>query len=423
MRIITLTEEQFDEYSKNHKYNNYCQTSNYARFKQFEGFKKHFLGFEDNSKNIFGAAMVIYKELFWGYKYAYAPRGLLIDYENEQMLEAVTNSLKKLLKKQKFIFLKIDPPIIASERDQNGKILYFSNTINTILKNLKKNNYEHLGFNLYSETELPRWNVFARLNPNIKELFNSYTKENRERLIEANRHGLILIEDKEKDIEALYDLIKKNYSKKWKTYFSNLLNCYSNTDKIKIFYTYVSSTTYAKNATKYYEVENEKNNQLQKMIENQATGKYDIEKVINDRMESDKKLAIYKKDIEIANNLNLMYPEGLITGVVLTIEETNGVNIILNYEDEKYKNFNSIYFANYELMKYFVKLNYKYINLGAATGNFDPKSNFYQLLIDKIGFNSSVIEYIGEFNLVINPLMYKRYKRLQEKEKRNRKKK
>ena len=42
-----------------------------------------------------------------------------------------------LLKKQHYAFIKIDPPIICSERDNKGNIIYFSNTINDILKNLK----------------------------------------------------------------------------------------------------------------------------------------------------------------------------------------------------------------------------------------------------------------------------------------------
>ena len=62
-------------------------------------------------------------------------------------------------------------------------------------------------------------------------------------------------------------------------------------------------------------------------------------------------------------------------------------------------------------MKYFAKLNYSYINIGAITGNFDPLSKYYSLLEGKLGFNSSILEYIGEFNIIINPTLYKIYKR------------
>ena len=55
-------------------------------------------------------------------------------------------------------------------------------------------------------------------------------------------------------------------------------------------------------------------------------------------------------------------------------------------------------------------LNYKYISLGSVTGNFNPNAKYYSSLKNKMGFNSSVIEYMGEFNLIINPFMYKIYK-------------
>ena len=61
-------------------------------------------------------------------------------------------------------------------------------------------------------------------------------------------------------------------------------------------------------------------------------------------------------------------------------------------------------------MKFYGKLNYKYINLGSVTGNFNANSKYYPSLLNKLGFNSSILEYIGEFNIIINPTMYKIYK-------------
>ena len=62
-------------------------------------------------------------------------------------------------------------------------------------------------------------------------------------------------------------------------------------------------------------------------------------------------------------------------------------------------------------MKYYGKLGFKYINIGAVTGNFDSSSKYYPMLENKLGFNSSILEYIGEFNIIINPTMYMIYKR------------
>ena len=68
-----------------------------------------------------------------------------------------------------------------------------------------------------------------------------------------------------------------------------------------------------------------------------------------------------------------------------------------------YIKYNSDALLIYEIMKYYGKLDYKYINIGPVTGNFNSSSKFYPILESKLGFNSSILEYIGEFNMVFNP--------------------
>lgn len=416
MRIITLKEDEFNNFAKKHKYESFCQTSNYANFKaQQENYDIHYLGFEDNN-NLVGAAMVIYKNLFWGYKYAYAPRGFLIDYTDTYLVNAVTQALKRLLYQQKFIFFKIDPPIIVSERDFNGNYIYQSETVNDILNTLQKNDYEHLGFNLYNESILTRFNVFAKLFPNAKTMYNSFDKDIRDNISFANKRAIKVFEDTTGDIDKFYDYIKKSYGRKGKRYFLNMYNHFSKTGDIKIFYAEIDTNAYAKNTNNLYNIELEKNEGLVKIIES-GDSKYDIERVINDKIESDKTLSIYKKDIITSTDMLRKYPDGILVGVSLVVTQKKGANILLNYESPEFKSFNVNEMMTFELMKYYANKNYKFINLGSVPGNFDPKSKYYNTLISKKGFNSSVIEYIGEFDLIINPMMYKVYKNKSKKKK------
>ncbi len=45
MKIITLTSNQFEEFSKKHKYRNYFQTLNYAKLMKTDGYDYHLIGF------------------------------------------------------------------------------------------------------------------------------------------------------------------------------------------------------------------------------------------------------------------------------------------------------------------------------------------------------------------------------------------
>lgn len=409
MRIITLKEDEFNNYAKKHKYESYFQTSNYANFKSHqENYDIHYLGFMENDVLV-GATVAIYKPLFWGYKYAYAPRGFLIDYTDTYLVNSVSHALKRLLYQQKFIFFKIDPPVIASERDFDGKMIYQSETVNDILDILNKNDYVHLGFTLYNETLLSRFNVFAKLVPNARDLYNSFSKEVQEKIRASSRMAVQITEDTSCDIDKFYDFIKKAYGKKGKKYFQNLYNNFSKTDDIKIFYAEIDTNKYAQNTNNLYNVELEKNEGLTNIIES-GDSKYDIERVINDKIESDKILNTYKKDIIVSTDLLRKYPEGIISGVAMVITQRKGANILVNYSLPEYERFNINEALTYEIMKQYAHKGFKYINLGSVSGNFDPKSRYSTMLISKKGFNSSVIEYIGEFDMIINPFMYKIYK-------------
>ena len=105
MKIITLTEEEFDSFSSKHKYNTYYQSSLYAKFaKDNDQYNIHYLGYIDDDNKLIGASLMLYKTLFWGYKFAYSPRGLLIDYENHDVVNTITRELKSLEKTKIYIY-------------------------------------------------------------------------------------------------------------------------------------------------------------------------------------------------------------------------------------------------------------------------------------------------------------------------------
>ena len=168
---------------------------------------------------------------------------------------------------------------------------------------------------------------------------------------------------------------------------------------------------YVENANELYAKEEEKNLELANIIQSGNAIKNDISKAIDEKLSSDKLLHMYKKDIVISTKLLKSNPGGITCGAALVVEDSHGVNILINYTDNNYNKYNSDTLLVYEIMKYYGKLGFKYINIGPVTGNFDSGSKYYPMLENKLGFNSSILEYIGEFNMIINPTMYKIYKR------------
>lgn len=418
MQIITLDKNDFDNFAKNSKYESYFQTSNYAEVEMSKGFNVQYLGFLDDDDELIGGAMCLYKKLFSKYSYAYVPRGMLIDYDNPYLVNKITLKLKKLLYKQNFVFIKIDPPIVASERDKNGKILYFSNTVNEIINTLKSNNYRHMGFNLYFETNLPRWNAIVKLSNDFRSMFNSFDEDIQQNIKDSQQIGIEVIEDSIGNIDAFYDIIKKSYSRINKQYFENLYKTFKPSDKIDIFYTVLNSEKFVKNANKYYSLEEEKNLSLAEIISSNDTHKYNVQKVISDKMISDKNLHKYKNNVVAATNFLKKFPDGKTLGASLVIRHEKGADCLILYEDKEFASYKSNAILVYEMCKKYANMGFKYLTLGPVTGNFDKKNPFRKNTINKMGFNTSIIEYIGEFDLIINQFAYNLYLR---KEKQNKK--
>lgn len=414
MKIITLSEEQFNEFSYHHKYSNLYQTIHYAKIMQQEGYNYHLLGFVNNSNTIIGATMILYKKIFLNYKMAYAPFGFLIDYSNSDLVEELTYKLKKLLIKQKFIYLTINPRIHCSERDKKGNIVAYNPEINDIMEILQKNGYIHKGFNNYFENKIPRWNAILKLTASNENLYKNLNKQTRNKISKAIRSGIEVVEGTEEDLDILYEFIKKKHNKNLK-YYKNIFKEYK--EDAKIYLAKINTETYVSKSKNAYENELEENEIYNTELQEASRKGKDITNIINKKMESDKRLSLYQSSLIQASNFFSKYPNGLTVGGLLAIKYQDGLNLIIEGFNQKYRSFNPNYLLKWEVIKELNKNGYKYFNLNGIIGEFKEKNKYSGLNEMKLGYNASAIEYIGEFDLIINKTIFNIYQRRKEKRK------
>ena len=416
MKIVALTKEEFDNFAYHHKYSTYYQTSAYAETSRYEGLNTFYIGFVQDNELV-GVTLFLHKTIYLYYKYAYAPRGFLIDYTDKKLVKNVTMGLINLLKKQHYAFIKIDPPIICSERDNKGNIIYFSNTINDILQTFKDNHYIHMGFNKYFETYKPRLNVFLNLNSDIKKIYDNIKKEARDKIEESVESGLEISIDKTGNIDELYKYIGTKNKKRRKRYYQGMYSNFSRNNAMDIFFINVNTDKYLNNMKKHYDIEAIKNDELANFVQDLSITGSEKQRIINDKMKSDERLNHYKNELIYATNLSRNYPDYVTIGAGFTIKHNNGVDLIIDSYLEEYLRFNPRYVFIWELIKKYKNEGFMYINLNAVVGDFS-KTNLgkYQSLNDpKLSFPSTVIEYIGEYDLVINERIYHKYKEQLEK--------
>ena len=131
MRIVELKINEFDEYSKNHPLGNYCQSSSFAKVMGELGFSYDYIAMIDSTKEIVGASLILYKKIGMFFKYAYAPRGFLIDYQDEELTKTFIKLLSNYYKKRGYVLLKINPEVIIG--NLNNQTLQINSSENNYL--------------------------------------------------------------------------------------------------------------------------------------------------------------------------------------------------------------------------------------------------------------------------------------------------
>jgi len=407
MKVITLEEKDFEQYAQNHRYRNYYQSASYAHTMIKFGYKAHYIGIIDETDTLIGATLLLYKEVFMNSKMAYAPRGILFDYTNSFVVKEFASKLKSLLGKQGFMYLKMDPLIPVAIRDREGNIINLNNETNLILANLKNAGFQHKGNNLYFENEKSRFEALVLLNRSMRDLFDSFDKRTRHKIRKAEKSGIKIYKDSELNIEPLYHFVKKKHTRPL-AYYKEL--CKNFQGNIDLYYAVLDTEQFVISSKELYEEELDNNDRLAKLIQDPTKKGISQRNTLNKKMESDKLINIYKKDMVLATRLLKENPEGFIVGGALSINYDNASYLVIEGFNKKYKALNPNYLLKWQMMKDYQQRGYKYFNLNAVSGAFEEENDYEGLNEMKLGYGAVITEYIGEFDIVLNGLTYNLYR-------------
>ena len=408
MKIITLQPKEFDNYTIKHPYRSYYQTSAYRNVMKKYGWGVHYLGVIDDSEELIGASLILYKEVFMNNKIAYAPRGILFDYSKSQLVKEFSVRLKNLLSKQGFMLLKIDPYIPCSIKNKKGELININNDINLIMANLKNADFMYKGKNLYFENEKARFEAIVLLDKELKDIYYQINKNTRHKIKKATRCGVEVYKDDSLDVTELYKFIKDKHTKPLE-YYQSL--CEEFRPNVNLYYARLDTEKFVISSKEAYEKELDRNDDLAVKIQKVGSSD-DKKKLLNIKMESDRLVSIYKNDLVIATDLLKKNPQGLIIAGALSIIYDNAAYLVIDGFDKERSNLNPSYLIKWNMISDYHKANLKYFNLNAVSGDFSKENKYEGLNEMKLSFNPIVIENIGEFEIILNSLSYNLYKRL-----------
>ena len=395
MKLVELSMNDFDEFARNHPLRNFCQSSTYAKFVAEQGFSYDFVGYMDNDQLI-GASLIIYKRITALAKYAYAPKGFLIDYYNTELFERFTEEVTKKYKSKGVVFIKINPEIIigelnpkksfAGEYNQNYKII-------DDLKNLKyKRRREVRPLELVAPRVSPYVNLKKYDEAKLSKDFGQYVA------LSKNK-GLEFEIGQAKNINELYEFVKNDASHPI-NYYRNMYNVFEKNGMAEIILVKLNYKETLKKAREYHDIEQERNNYFNELIKQDAS-----EENLNDKMNSDKLL------LELMQNINeategLKRREAQYIAGALVVKYLNRVSIIISGLDDYFANLFPKHFLYSKMIEYYQR-DFDYLDLNGFVEDAEEGTPHYENNEFKLGFKPNLYEFIGEFDIIMDEFKFR----------------
>ena len=414
MKFTELTSEEFEYFAKNHEQASFYQTLNWGNLKRENGWASHLVGVKKDD-NIIAASLILSKDIKFGKKMFYAPRGFLIDYNDYDLLKFFTTKIKEYAKSRGAIFIKIDPYVSYQERGLDGQIVENGKNNKKAYDNLIKLGYKHFGFNLMQETLQPRWIfITPSKNTTIEEVMKNMDAKTRQILRKNERNKIKVREISYDELDKFKDIMshtgeRRDFIDRPLSYYQEMYKHLHDDGILKIMIAELDTNELID------EYQIEINNLRKEKIDREA--KYNADPSKMNEQKYHEKQAFCDKEIERITktqnhikDLKFKYGNVLTLGGILFLIYGNEVLSLVGGSYKDFMEFQSAYTVHFAGLKYAIENNYDRYNFYGITGIFDEKNPLFGLYSFKRDFGGKVVELIGEFDLVISKPMYTIYK-------------
>ena len=405
MYIKELTNEEFNNFTAEFPYKTFYQTPEYAFVMSREKNEVFLLGLVDD-KYVLAAAIIIVEKRN-GFKYAYTPRGFLINFNDYTLLEQFTKLLKEFLGKKDIVALRINPMIIKSIYNNNKQVIYQNKHYNSIFEQLIKLGYNHQGYNDYFENIKPRFEAILNIQTNPEILFNNIDKTYKKNIKNAAQDGIHVHKGNFNELKYLYEQSKYKYPRSY-NFLKDIYNHYDQKEMVDLYYAKLNTEEYLINSQREHEEIESKSNEINNRI--METQQKDKSKLINQKLTTDSLLNKYENKLVSATSLLKSNPDGIVLASLMVIKYYGTVYMFMDGYDKNYRYLNAKHLLLWKVIEEYSKKGFKKFNFGGIS-NINNDTKYKGLNDFRMSFGSCAIEYAGDFELVTNNTLYFMYEK------------
>ena len=401
MYIKELTNEEFSTFASSFPYKSFYQTPEYAFVMNHEKNEKFLLKLINNKY------IITKTQIRKGFKYAYTPRGYLINFNDYNLVEEFTKLLKEFLGKKDIVAFRINPMIIKSIYNNNKEIIYQNKQYDSIFEQLIKLGYNHQGYNDYFETIKPRFESIRNIDRDSNEIYNNIDKNYRKKIKNAIEDGIHIYKGNFNELKYLYEQSKYKYPRSY-AFLQDIYKHYDEKGMVDLYYAKLNTEEYLINSQKEHEqLESETNELNYKIMEDIHKDK---SKLINKKLTSDSLLNKYENKLITATSLLQDHPNGIVLASIMIIKYYGTVYMFMDGYDMNYRYLNAKHLLLWKVIEEYSKKGFKKFNLGGIS-NLTKEDKYKGLNEFRMNFGSCAIEYAGDFELVTNNTLYFMYKK------------
>lgn len=398
MELKTINEKQLDDFLKDYPDAHFMQTSGFIEVSKKRNYIPHLLGLFNNNK-INASALLLEKKI-GPFSTFYCPCGFILDYSNHQLIKNMINELKKYVLNNKGLYLKINPDLIIRKLDENANPVYTIKENYDLIDFIKSCGGKHRGFTInFSESSAPRFTFRVDVSLTKEEIFNKFHNTTKKILKENNPYQ---IEISKNDKDALNDFYKvmKETSIRKKLYVESF-------DYFKDFYESLNKHNQADIFVASVNINNLKNifkNKLDNVDLEINNLKNKTNNIKNENKINDLNLK-RNKILKLKNQIDLIKEDRIVLSSIITAKSNNKVWTIHGGNSDQLMFLNANYELYYHILLDSKENGYKYVDFYGSQGKVDKESPLYGIYLFKLRFGGEFIEFIGEFDFVMRPLL------------------
>lgn len=426
-KFVEINSSEIDKFNESDRKGHIFQTSYWAELKK--DWKKKFIAGYDNDNNMVITATILLRKAPYINKYmGYIPRSFTCDYNNKKLLIEFTEYLREFAKKNNISFITIDPDIHLKE---NEEVLSEGNEIKNFLKSLgykntDSKNFEAIQPNFVFRLPLPTEGNKMDIKKAVFKKFSSKTRYN---IKVAEERGLsVEVYDKETLNEDVLDRFheimvttgkRDNFLVRHREYFKDMIDyLYPHCRLYMVKYSYENDfNRLSEKLNKQEEAKTKAINKIEELkvkldAETDEDKKSRIEKKLNDQdkrlKEAERQIEGFKKKI---SDIEPFKGQEIYLSGSIYLYYGNKAWYLYGASENILRDTMPNFAMQWSMICDSIDLGCDVYDFRGVSGDLNPENPLYGLYKFKKGFNGNFVEFIGEFDIVVDNGIYTLYKK------------